>query len=81
MQFQADILGVPVERPDCIETTALGAPFLAGLATGVWAGIEALPVDAAHTSRFEPRMADAERQLRIDGWKDAVRRTLPLRPS
>ena len=80
-QFLADILAVPVERPANLETTALGAAFLAGLATGVWAGIEALPVDAAHTSRFEPRMADAERQLRIDGWKDAVRRTLPLRPS
>ena len=80
-QFLADILAVPVERPANLETTALGAAFLAGLATGVWAGIEALPVDAAHTSRFEPRMANAERQLRIDGWKDAVRRTLPLRPS
>ena len=80
-QFLADILAVPVERPANLETTALGAAFIAGLATGVWAGIEALPVDAAHTSRFEPRMADAERQLRIDGWKDAVRRTLPLRPS
>ena len=80
-QFLADILAVPVERPANLETTALGAAFLAGLATGVWAGIEALPVDAAHTSRFEPRMADAERQLRIDGWKDAVRRAIPLRPS
>ncbi|HEX6604190.1 MAG TPA: glycerol kinase GlpK [Sphingomicrobium sp.] len=80
-QFLADILAVPVERPANLETTAIGAAFLAGLATGVWAGIEALPGDEAHLSGFEPRMADAERQRRIEGWKDAVRRTLPLRPS
>src|SRR6185369_10200659 len=76
-QFLADILEVPVERPRNLETTALGAAFHAGLATGVWAGLEALPDTFAGASRFEPRMDGAERQRLIAGWKDAVRRTLP----
>jgi glycerol kinase len=79
-QFLADILAVPVERPANLETTALGAAFHAGLATGVWSGIETLPSHAAHASRFEPRMAGETRERLISGWKDAVRRTLPLSP-
>ena len=76
-QFLADILAVPVERPVNLETTALGAAFHAGLATGVWSGLDALPDTFAEASRFEPRMATAERERLVAGWKDAVRRTLP----
>jgi len=76
-QFLADILEVPVERPRNLETTALGAAFHAGLATGVWSGLDGLRDTFAEASRFEPRMDGAERQRLIAGWKDAVRRTLP----
>jgi glycerol kinase len=71
MQFQADILGVPVERPDMIETTALGAAGLAGIALGVWRS----PVEflaGRRFTRFEPRMPEAERQARLEGWHRAV---------
>lgn len=76
-QFLADILEVPVERPRNLETTALGAAFHAGLAAGVWSGLDLLPDTFAGASRFEPRMDGAERQRLIAGWRDAVRRTLP----
>jgi glycerol kinase len=76
-QFLADILEVRVERPNNLETTALGAAFHAGLATGVWSGLDGLPDTFAQARRFEPRMAGAERQRLIAGWKDAVTRTLP----
>jgi glycerol kinase len=76
-QFLADILEVSVERPRNLETTALGAAFHAGLATGLWSGLDGLPDTFAGASRFEPRMESAERQRLIAGWKDAVRRTLP----
>jgi glycerol kinase len=75
-QFLADVLQAPVERPAGVETTALGAAFLAGLATGVWPGLEALSATWALERRFEPRMAAAERSTLIAGWKDAVQRTL-----
>jgi glycerol kinase len=77
-QFLADIVSVPVERPANLETTALGAAFHAGLATALWAGIESLPDQFAKADRFEPRMAAGEREQLVGGWKDAVRRTLPL---
>jgi len=76
-QFLADILEVSVERPRNLETTALGAAFHAGLATGLWSGLDGLPDTFAGASRFEPRMESAKRQRLIAGWKDAVRRTLP----
>ena len=75
-QFLADILGVPVERPSNLETTALGAAFHAGLATGVWAAISDLPVAASEGKRFEPRMANDDRHRLIEGWKRAVRQTI-----
>ena len=75
-QFLADILDVPVQRPAQLETTALGAAFHAGLATGVWPGIEGLPDVSAQADRFEPRMGKGERQRLIGSWADAVRRTL-----
>ncbi len=75
-QFLADILQAPVERPAGVETTALGAAFLAGLATGVWPDLDALSATWALERRFEPRMSERQRQTMIAGWRDAVRRTL-----
>lgn len=76
MQFQADILGVPVDRPKVTETTALGAAFLAGLAVGVWNSTD----DLLHTwkldNRFEPKM-DAEQSAALyKGWQKAVKRSM-----
>jgi glycerol kinase len=79
-QFLADILAVPVERPANLETTALGAAVHAGHATAVWSGLDTLPSDETYASRFEPRMAAAERARLFAGWKDAVARTLRVRP-
>ena len=74
MQFQADILNVPVMRPRYVETTALGAGMLAGLATGVWAGPDAL-VDINPIERiFEPEMSAERREELIVGWQAAVQR-------
>jgi glycerol kinase len=73
-QFLADILDVPVERPPVLETTALGAAFLAGLATGVWPGMAALAGNWSLERRFLPRMEGAQRQRMIAGWQDALRR-------
>lgn len=75
-QFLADMLQAPVERPAGVETTALGAAFLAGLATGVWPNLDALSATWALERRFEPRMDPALRRRMIDGWQTAVRRTL-----
>lgn len=72
MQFQADLLGVPVERPRMIETTAFGAAFLAGLATGVWKDREELRRNWGIGRRFEPKMSPAEREAHLARWKRAV---------
>jgi len=74
MQFQADILGVPVVRPRVTETTALGAAYLAGLATGFWASPQALRAKLEGDVRFEPRMSPTERAERRAQWKKAVER-------
>ena len=74
MQFQADVLGVPVVRPQVTETTALGAAYLAGLATGFWAGPEELRVKRLGDARFEPKMAPQERAERRGMWQRAVER-------
>lgn len=71
LQFQADILGVPIERPDNVETTALGASALAGLALGVWPSIEEF-VATRRYALFEPRSTVDERQARVRGWRRAV---------
>jgi glycerol kinase len=78
-QFLADILDVPVERPANVETTALGAAFHAGLATGVWQGLDGLPDGAEGSDRFEPKMESGRRDRLIAGWKDSVRRALGVR--
>jgi glycerol kinase len=74
MQFQADVLGVPVVRPQVTETTALGAAYLAGLATGFWANPEALRAGRQNDVRFEPRMTSTERVERRARWRNAVER-------
>jgi glycerol kinase len=74
MQFQADILGVPVQRPVVTETTALGAAYLAGLATGFWSSQEEIARQWAVERTFEPHMSDDQRMALYAGWKRAVRR-------
>lgn len=74
MQFQADILGIPVERPAGIETTAAGAAFLAGLAVGFWPNVDALRQLWHREKRFEPAMSADERDTRYAGWRRAVER-------
>ncbi len=76
MQFQADILGRPVERPVVSETTALGAAYLAGLATGFWSDTSDVARNWALDRRFEPRMDEERREKLFRGWKKAVQRTL-----
>mgnify|MGYP002404928428 CR=1 FL=1 len=76
MQFQADILGVPVDRPQIIETTALGAAYLAGLAVGVWTSKEELKTAWKLDVRFEPVMAEAEAAKLYKGWRKAVKHAM-----
>jgi glycerol kinase len=75
MQFQADVLGIPVVRPAVIETTALGAAYAAGLAVGFWADLDELRANWREDRRWEPAMDDAERTERLRVWKKAVTRT------
>ena len=74
-QFQADILDATVMRPKVIETTALGAAFLAGLGRGVWRSLDALATRHAVERTFTPRMDAATRARRYDGWRRAVERS------
>lgn len=76
MQFQADILGIPVIRPRVSETTALGAAFAAGLAQGVWQNTSELAQLWQQERRFEPRMPEAERQEKYRLWQKALSRSL-----
>jgi glycerol kinase len=76
MQFQADVLGIPVVRPAVIETTALGAAFLAGLGVGVYTGTDELSTLWRAQRRFEPRLSADQAQALMDGWAHAVRQTL-----
>jgi len=72
MQFQADLLDVPVERPRMIETTALGAAFLAGLATGVWKDREEIRKAWKVGKRFEPKMKATDREAHLARWRKAI---------
>ncbi len=76
MQFLADILGAPVDRPRVLETTALGAAYLAGMHRGVYPGLDGFAETWALDRRFSPRLDTDLRELRYEGWRDAVRRTL-----
>jgi glycerol kinase len=75
MQFQADILGVPVVRPVVAETTALGAAYAAGLAVGFWDGLDDLRANWQEDSRWEPQMDEAKRDRLLRNWKKAVTKT------
>jgi glycerol kinase len=74
MQFQADVLGIPVIRPADVETTALGAAYLAGIAEGAWSGVEEVESFWRIERRFEPQMAVDRRMDLVDGWRRAVAR-------
>ena len=75
MQFQADVLGVPVIRPKVAETTSLGAAYAAGLAVGFWAAVEDLRANWAKDKEWRPKMDPAEREKELRLWKKAVTRT------
>jgi len=75
MQFQADILGVPVQRPAVTETTALGAAYLAGLAIGLWQSQDEIAQKWEVEAEFTPNMSDDQRESLYDGWKRAVERS------
>jgi glycerol kinase len=75
MQFQADVLGVPVERPMVTETTALGAAYLAGLAVGFWKSEEEIAAMWQLDRRFEPNMAQSDRDKLLHDWQRAVARS------
>ena len=75
MQLQADLAGVPVVRPQVTETTALGAAYLAGLATGVWSGGDEIAAQWAVDHRFEPSLPEPQRLARIARWREAVERS------
>jgi glycerol kinase len=79
MQCLADILAAPVDRPTCLETTALGAAYLAGMAAGLYPDMETFAAGWSAERRFEPSLPPAERDAKYRGWQDAVARTL-LRP-
>ena len=72
VQTQADISGAPVLRPSCVETTALGAAYLAGLAVGYWTGLEEIQKNWAVDRSFCPKCTEEDRSKRIRGWKKAV---------
>ena len=75
MQFQADLLGVPVVRPRVLETTALGAAYLAGLTVDLWKSREEIARQWQAQQRYEPRMGAAEREARMARWREAVKRS------
>ncbi len=74
MQFQSDLLQTPIERPRMIETTALGAAFLAGLGTGMWAGLKELKSAWRAGKQFRPKMKSDVREAHLARWKSAVQR-------
>ena len=75
MQHQADVLNKPVVRGKTLETTALGATFLAGLATGVWPDTDRLKGIWQKDRVFEPESLESERRERVSGWENAIKLT------
>ena len=73
MQFQSDIVGCDVYRPRCIETTALGAAYLAGLAVGYWSGLDDVKSNWAVDRVFTPKMDESWRKELLRGWAKAVK--------
>ncbi|RVA24125.1 glycerol kinase, partial [Mesorhizobium sp. M7D.F.Ca.US.004.03.1.1] len=78
MQRLADILDAPVDRPTILETTALGAAWLAGSKAGVWPDAKKFAKSWALERRFQPDMDGSVRVAKLAGWRDAVRRTLSV---
>lgn len=76
MQFQSDVLGVQVDRPEVIETTALGAAYLAGLAVGYWKDQEDVSKNWAISRSFKPEMVEEKREQLLEGWHEAVKRSM-----
>jgi glycerol kinase len=76
MQFQADILSTPDEVPETLETTALGAAYLSGLAVGFWQDREELENRWRFRRRYEPQMSEEERERLYGRWKEAVERSM-----
>ncbi|WP_270399544.1 FGGY family carbohydrate kinase [Mitsuokella multacida] len=76
MQFQADIMGIPIIRPNILETTALGAAYLAGLAIGFWQDLDELRELWPSHVRYEPQMDEAQRTRLYDGWQTAVEQAM-----
>ncbi|MBQ3460563.1 MAG: glycerol kinase GlpK [Solobacterium sp.] len=76
MQFQSDIIDAPVHRPECVETTAMGASYLAGLAVGFWSGKEDVIKNWTFDRIFNPSMDAERREKELKGWKQAVQSTL-----
>lgn len=74
MQAQSDVTGVPVQRPICVETTAMGASYLAGLAVGYWKSKEDVLINCAVDRIFTPAIGEEERESRVAGWNKAVKR-------
>ncbi len=72
MEFQADISDFPIVRPDCVETTAMGAAYLAGLAAGFWKNCEEIQQLSGGQKRFTPKMLRKDREILKNGWKHAV---------
>jgi glycerol kinase len=79
MQFQSDMLNVPVERPGILETTALGAAYLAGLAVGYWESQEEIAKQWNIETSFTPDMADSDRADLYTGWKKAVKAAMAFK--
>ncbi len=76
VQTQADVCAAPVLRPKCVETTAMGAAYLAGLAVGYWSSTEDIQKNWSVDRRFEPSISPEAREERLQGWKKAVARTV-----
>ncbi|WP_321285194.1 glycerol kinase GlpK [Exiguobacterium profundum] len=81
MQFQSDILNVPVERPEVSETTALGAAYLAGLAVGFWKDQAEVKDQWKLDKKFDPNMDESHREALYKGWQHAVEATMAFKPS
>ncbi|MCR4715656.1 MAG: glycerol kinase GlpK [Lachnospiraceae bacterium] len=76
MQFQSDITNTVVSRPSCIETTALGAAYLAGLAVNIYSGLDDIKANAGGFKEFAANISEDERKLKLAGWKKAIKATL-----
>jgi glycerol kinase len=76
LDFQANILGVTLERPECIETTALGAAYLCGLALGVYASVEEIKANNGIEKTVQPTESNEWREAKVKTWRRAVERSL-----